>query len=119
VHRSIVIVSSSNATAASLNRGEYCVSKAGLAMVTKLFALRLAPLGIGVYEIRPGIIRTEMTAPSRERYDAFFAADGTPMPRWGEPEEVAKAVVACAAGELPYTAGQPIAVDGGLTLSRF
>lgn len=119
VHRSIVIVSSSNATAASINRGEYCVSKAGLAMVTKLFALRLAPLGIGVYEIRPGIIRTEMTAPSKERYDAFFAGDGTPMPRWGEPEEVAKAVGACATGELPYTVGQPIAVDGGLTLSRF
>ena len=118
-HRSIVIVSSANAATASVNRGEYCVSKAGLAMTTKLFALRLAPLGIGVYEIRPGIIRTDMTAPSKERYDAFFAADGAPMPRWGEPEEVAKAVATCAAGDLPYTVGQPIAVDGGLTLPRF
>ena len=118
-HRSIVIVSSSNATTASLTRGEYCVSKAGLAMVAKLMALRLAPLGIGVYEIRPGIIRTEMTAPSKERYDAFFAAEGTPMPRWGEPEEVARVVATCVVGDLPYTVGQPIAVDGGLTLPRF
>jgi NAD(P)-dependent dehydrogenase (short-subunit alcohol dehydrogenase family) len=117
-HRSIVIVSSANAEAVALARGEYCVSKAALAMVAKLFAVRLAGLGIGVYEIRPGIIATEMTAPSRARYDAFLAAGRNPIPRWGEPAEVARCVTACAAGELPYTAGQVLKVDGGLTIPQ-
>jgi NAD(P)-dependent dehydrogenase (short-subunit alcohol dehydrogenase family) len=118
-HRSIVIVSSSNAEAVAVQRGEYCVSKAALAMVAKLFAVRLAADGIGVYEIRPGIIATEMTAPSKERYDAFFAAGRNPVPRWGRPEEVGRCVAACAAGDLPYTAGQVIKVDGGLTIPHF
>ncbi len=116
---SVVIVSSSNATAVSINRGEYCVSKAAASMVAKLFAVRLAGEGIGVYEIRPGIIATEMTAPSRERYDRFFAEGRCPMPRWGEPSEVGRAVAACASGDLPYTVGQPILIDGGLTLPNF
>jgi NAD(P)-dependent dehydrogenase (short-subunit alcohol dehydrogenase family) len=116
---SIVIVSSANATAVSLNRGEYCVSKAAASMVAKLFAVRLAGEGIGVYEIRPGIIATEMTAPSKARYDAFFAEGGCPTPRWGEPAEVGRAAAACAAGDLPYTVGQPLLIDGGLTLPNF
>lgn len=118
-HRSIVIVSSSNAEAVAVQRGEYCVSKAALGMVAKLFAVRLACEGIAVYEIRPGIIATEMTAPSKERYDVLFAAGRNPIPRWGRPEEVARCVSACAAGELPYTAGQVIKVDGGLTIPHF
>ncbi|MEZ5931254.1 MAG: 3-ketoacyl-ACP reductase [Alphaproteobacteria bacterium] len=116
---SVVVVSSSNATGVSTNRGEYCVSKAGASMVAKLFAVRLAGEGIGVYEIRPGIIETEMTAPSRERYDRFFAEGRCPMPRWGKPEEVGRAVATCAAGDLPYTVGQPILIDGGLTLPNY
>lgn len=116
---SIVIVSSANATAVSVNRSEYCVSKAAASMVAKLFAVRLAGEGIGVYEIRPGIIATEMTAPSKARYDAFFEDGRCPMPRWGEPAEVGRAVAACAAGDLPYTVGQPILIDGGLTLPNF
>lgn len=115
----IVVVSSANAGAVSVNRGEYCVSKAAASMVAKLFAVRLAGEGIGVYEIRPGIIRTEMTEPSTERYDQFFAEGRCPMPRWGEPSEVGRAVAACAAGDLPYTVGQPILIDGGLTLPNF
>lgn len=116
---SVIVVSSSNATAVSINRGEYCVSKAAASMIAKLFAVRLAGAGIGVYEIRPGIIATEMTAPSQERYDQFFAEGRCPMPRWGQPEEVGRAVAACASGDLPYTVGQPILIDGGLTLPNF
>jgi len=115
----MVIISSANATAVSVNRGEYCVSKAAASMVAKLFAVRLAGEGIGVYEIRPGIIATEMTAPSKARYDAFFDDGRCPMPRWGEPAEVGRAVAACAAGDLPYTVGQPILIDGGLTMPNF
>jgi NAD(P)-dependent dehydrogenase (short-subunit alcohol dehydrogenase family) len=119
VRPSMVVVSSSNATGVSINRGEYCVSKAGASMVAKLFAVRLAGEGIGVYEIRPGIIETEMTAPSKERYDHFFAEGRCPLPRWGRPEEVGRAVAICAAGDLPYTVGQPILIDGGLTLPNY
>ncbi|HWL67739.1 MAG TPA: 3-ketoacyl-ACP reductase [Geminicoccus sp.] len=118
-HRSIVVTTSSNAEAISINRSEYCVSKAAASMVTRLFAARLAPHGIGVYEIRPGIIRTPMTAPSTAKYDAFFAQDGAPMPRWGEAEEVGRCIATLASGDLPYTVGQAIAVDGGLTMKRF
>ena len=116
---SVIVVSSANAVGVSINRGEYCVSKAGASMVAKLFAVRLAGEGIGVYEVRPGIIATEMTAPSKARYDAFFAEGRCPLPRWGQPEEVGRAVAACASGDLPYTVGQPILIDGGLTLANF
>jgi NAD(P)-dependent dehydrogenase (short-subunit alcohol dehydrogenase family) len=118
-HRAIVVTTSSNAEAVSINRGEYCVSKAAASMVARLFAARLAPHGIGVYEVRPGIIRTPMTAPSTAKYDAFFADDGAPMPRWGEAEEVGRCIATLAAGDLPYTVGQAVAVDGGLTMKRF
>jgi 3-oxoacyl-[acyl-carrier protein] reductase len=117
-HRSIVFVTSCNAEAVSINRGEYCASKAAAGMLAKLFAVRLAPHGIGVYEIRPGIIETEMTRPSKERYDRFFAGGHVPVPRWGQPAEVGRCVAAAAVGDLPYTVGQPIAVDGGLVIPR-
>ncbi|MFO1038593.1 MAG: 3-ketoacyl-ACP reductase [Geminicoccaceae bacterium] len=117
--RSIVFVTSSNAQMISVNRGEYCVSKAGASMVARLFATRLAGEGIGVYEVRPGIIRTEMTEPSKERYDRFFAEGGAPVPRWGEADEVGRCIATMAAGDLPYTVGQCVMVDGGLSLPRF
>lgn len=117
-HRSIVFVTSSNAEVVSTNRGEYCVSKAGGAMIARLFAVRLAEAGIGVYDVRPGVIRTEMTAPSTERYDRYFAQGGAPMPRWGEPAEVGRCIAALAAGEMTYTVGQVIRIDGGITVPR-
>jgi NAD(P)-dependent dehydrogenase (short-subunit alcohol dehydrogenase family) len=88
-------------------------------MLTRLFALRLAAHGIGVFEIRPGIIRTSMTAPSAERYDREIAAGATPIARWGEPEDVGRAVASAAAGRLPFSVGQVIYVDGGLGVPRF
>jgi 3-oxoacyl-[acyl-carrier protein] reductase len=117
--RSIVTITSVNAELASTNRGEYCISKAGASMLTRLFALRLAPHGVGVYEIRPGIIRTSMTAPVAERYDREIAAGATPIARWGEPEDIGRAVATVAAGRLPFSAGQVIWVDGGLGVPRF
>lgn len=117
-HRAIVFVTSSNVEVVSVNRGEYCVSKAAAGMIAKLFAVRLAAEGVGVYEVRPGVIRTEMTEPSKERYDRFFAGGGAPLPRWGEAEEVGRCVATLAAGDLPYTVGQAVLVDGGLALPR-
>jgi 3-oxoacyl-[acyl-carrier protein] reductase len=112
--RSIVTVTSVNAEVASLNRGEYCVSKAGASMMTRLFAVRLAPEGIGVYEVRPGIIRTAMTVPSAERYEREIAAGLTPIARWGEPEDVGRTVATLASGGLRFSVGQVVYVDGGL-----
>ena len=117
-HRAIVFITSCNAELASVDRGEYCASKAGLSMAARLFAIRLAPAGIGVYEVRPGIIQTDMTAPSRAKYDRFFAEGKAPMPRWGEAVEVGRSVAALAAGDLPYSVGQIVYVDGGLALPR-
>jgi 3-oxoacyl-[acyl-carrier protein] reductase len=114
--RVIVFVTSMNAEVLAPNRGEYCVSKAGAAMAAQLFAVRLAPHGIAVYDVRPGIIRTEMTERSADRYDRFFADGGAPVPRWGEPAEVGRVVASLLAGDLPYTVGQVIRVDGGATL---
>jgi 3-oxoacyl-[acyl-carrier protein] reductase len=118
-HRSIINVTSCNVDAVALNRGEYCVAKAASAMTTKLFALRLADTGIGVYEIRPGIIETEMTRPSKAKYDVLIADGLVPMKRWGQPEDIASAVVCMATGRLPYTVGQPLKIDGGLTIPSF
>jgi 3-oxoacyl-[acyl-carrier protein] reductase len=110
----IVTISSMSAYTASTNRGDYCVAKAGLAMMTKLYAARLAAHGITVYEIRPGIVDTDMTGPVKERYDRLILEEGlTPIRRWGKPEDVGKAVVAIAADLLPYSTGQVIDVDGG------
>lgn len=110
----IITISSVSAYAASTNRGDYCLAKAGLAMMTKLYAARLAEHGITVYEVRPGIIATDMTGPVKAKYDRLIHEDGiTPIRRWGQPEDVGKAVVAIAQGLLPYSTGQVIDVDGG------
>jgi 3-oxoacyl-[acyl-carrier protein] reductase len=114
----VVNVTSISATVASVSRGEYCVSKAGLAMASRLYAVRLAGLGIPVFEVRPGIVRTDMTAPVADRYDRLIAEGGVPQGRWGEPSDVGRTVAALAAGELPYSTGAVIVVDGGLTLPR-
>jgi 3-oxoacyl-[acyl-carrier protein] reductase len=109
----IVTITSVSAYAASTNRGDYCIAKAGLAMHTKLWAARLAEYGIGVFEVRPGIIETDMTAPVKARYDALFAQGLTPIARWGTPADVGKAVAAIAAGHFPYSTGLVLDVDGG------
>jgi 3-oxoacyl-[acyl-carrier protein] reductase len=114
----IINVSSISATVASVNRGEYCVSKAGLSMVTQLFAARLGEFGIPVYEVRPGVIKTDMTAGVTAKYDALIADGLTVQPRWGLPTDVGKAVAAIATGAFPYSTGQVFMIDGGLTLSR-
>jgi 3-oxoacyl-[acyl-carrier protein] reductase len=114
----IVFVTSVSADMASIARGEYCVSKAGLAMAARLFAVRLAPLGIPVYEIRPGIIATDMTASVRAAYDTRIADGLVPERRWGQPADVGRTVAALARGDLPYATGSVIHVDGGLALPR-
>ena len=116
--RSIVTVSSVSAELASIERGEYCLSKAGLGMLTKLFALRLAPLGIGVFEVRPGVIRTPMTEGVAGLYDQRIADGLVPMGRWGYPQDVARAVVAVATGQLAFATGSVINVDGALSIPR-
>ena len=115
---SIINISSISATVASVNRGEYCVSKAGISMVTQLFAVRLGEYNIPVYEVRPGVIATDMTAGVKEKYDNLIGGGLCVQPRWGMPEDVGKAVGALAAGGFPYSTGQVFMVDGGLTLSR-
>jgi len=118
-YRSIVTITSSNVHAVSTNRGEYCVSKAGLSMASQLFAVRLANEGVGVFEVQPGIIASDMTAPVKAKYDAAIEAGLTAMRRWGTPEDVATVVSAMATGKLPYTVGLAVAVDGGLLTPRF
>jgi 3-oxoacyl-[acyl-carrier protein] reductase len=114
----IINISSVSAYTASINRGEYCVAKAGVSMLTRLFADRLARHGINVYEIRPGIVATEMTLPAKEKYDALIAEGLTPIKRWGTPEDVGLAVAAIAQDLLPFSTGQVIDVDGGFHLRR-
>jgi 3-oxoacyl-[acyl-carrier protein] reductase len=114
----VVFITSVSAYAASANRGEYCVSKAGLSMAVQLFADRLAGAGIGVFEIRPGIIRTDMTAPVLAKYEEKIAQGLLPEPRLGEPRDVARAVRAIADGLLDYSTGQVLNVDGGFHLRR-
>ena len=118
-HRSIVNITSSNAVAVSVARGEYCVSKCASSMTARLFGLRLAEAGIGVYEIRPGMIETDMTLPVKAQYDAKIAEGLVPARRWGYPADVAATVAAMAEGRLPYTVGQAVAIDGGLTIPHF
>jgi 3-oxoacyl-[acyl-carrier protein] reductase len=114
----IVTISSISAYTASTNRGDYCVAKAALSMLTPLYAARLAENGINVYEIRPGIIATDMTGPVKEKYDRLIAEGLTPIRRWGQPADVAKAVAAIASELLPFSTGEVINVDGGFHLRR-
>jgi 3-oxoacyl-[acyl-carrier protein] reductase len=114
----IVNISSVSATEASINRGDYCISKAGVAMATQLWAHRLAEFGVAVYEIRPGIIHTDMSAAVAEKYDRLIANGLTVENRWGEPEDVGRAVAMLARGDLSYATGNVLNIDGGLTLRR-
>ena len=115
----IINTGSVSADFASINRGEYCLSKAGVAMATKLFAVRLAEENICVYELRPGIIKSDMTSVVTAKYDKLIADGLTLQRRWGMPEDVGKAVAMLAAGSLPYSTGQVINIDGGLVIERF
>jgi NAD(P)-dependent dehydrogenase (short-subunit alcohol dehydrogenase family) len=114
----ILFITSISAVAASVNRGEYCISKAGLAMASLLWAARLAGEGIRVYEVRPGIIRTDMTAGVAANYDRLIAEGLTLQRRWGTPEDVGRAVAMLARGDLDYSTGQVLVVDGGLSVRR-
>lgn len=114
----IVNISSISATVVSVNRGEYCVAKAGLSMVTQLFAARLGEYDLPVYEVRPGVTRTDMTAAVTEKYDKLIADGLCVTRRWGEPDDTGKAVAALVRGDFPYSTGQVIMTDGGLTLPR-
>ncbi len=114
----IITISSISAYTASVNRGDYCLAKAALSMLTPLYAARLAEHGINVYEIRPGIIATDMTQPVKENYDKLIGAGLTPIKRWGTPEDVGKAVAALAQDALPFSTGEVLNVDGGFHLRR-
>ncbi len=114
----IVNITSISATVISINRGEYCIAKAGLSMLSQLFAVRLGAEGIPVYEVRPGVIKTDMTAGVTEKYDKLIANGLCVQPRWGLPDDVGRAVASLARGDMPYSTGQVIMVDGGLTLPR-
>jgi NAD(P)-dependent dehydrogenase (short-subunit alcohol dehydrogenase family) len=116
--RAIITITSVSAEMISADRAEYCVSKAALSMAMKAFAVRLAAERIGVFEVRPGVIRTDMTAPVADRYDAAIADGLVPARRWGEASDVAAAVVALASGKLSFSTGSTICVDGGLSLPR-
>ena len=115
----IVNIGSVSADYASINRGEYCLSKAGVAMATKLWAVRLADEGIPVYEIRPGVIKSDMTSVVSAKYDKMIADGLTLQRRWGYPEDIGRAVAALADGSFAYSTGQVVNVDGGLTVERF
>lgn len=115
---SIINISSVSATVASTQRGEYCISKAGMSMSTRLWAVRLGEFGIPVYEIQPGIIETDMTGPVKEKYTRLIGEGLCVQKRWGTPGDVGKTVAALAAGAMPYSTGQVIMVDGGLTIPR-
>ena len=117
-YRSIVFITSVSAEMASVERAEYCLSKAGAAMMAKLFAARLACENIGVFDIRPGIIETGMTAAVRETYTARIEAGLVPAARWGTPEDIGKAVVPLARGDFAFATGSVIAADGGLSIAR-
>jgi NAD(P)-dependent dehydrogenase (short-subunit alcohol dehydrogenase family) len=114
----IITISSISAYTASVNRGDYCISKAALSMLTPLYASRLAEHGINVYEIRPGVIATDMTGPVKEKYDKLIAEGMTPIKRWGIPEDIGKAVAAVALDAFPFSTGEVINVDGGFHLRR-
>lgn len=117
--RSVIFISSSNAAIAAPERGEYAMSKAAIAMMAKLYAVRLAPHGIAVYEVRPGLIRTPMTGAAQAQFDKLLEEGFTPINRWGTPEDVGRAVATMAAGDLPFTTGAAIQVDGGMHIHYY
>lgn len=114
----IVNIGSISGFTSSSNRSEYCISKAGMTMMTALLADCLSPWGINVYEIQPGLIETDMTRGVKARYDALIEDGLTPIPRWGQPEDIGKAVAAIAGGALPFSTGEIIRVDGGFHMHR-
>lgn len=118
-HRSLVFISSVNSVMASLNRAEYCVSKAGVTMLAKLFAMRLGPHGINTYDIQPGVIRTDMTRAVWDSYGAQIEAGLTLIRRWGEAEDIGNAVATLASGAMPYSTGHSFPIDGGMLVPRF
>ncbi|MGH8714830.1 MAG: 3-ketoacyl-ACP reductase [Casimicrobiaceae bacterium] len=117
-YRSIVTITSANAEIIGLNRADYCMTKAGLSMASKLFAARLAQHAIHVFELRPGIIRSDMTAPASATYDRLIENDGVPLHRWGTPDDVGTTVATIALGRLPFATGEILNVGGGLHLHR-
>ena len=118
-HRSMCYVSSVNSVMASVNRAEYCVSKAGVTMVAKLFAMRLAEHGINTYDIQPGVIRTDMTRGVWDSYGALLEGGLAPIRRWGEAEDIGRAIATLAAGAMPYSTGHSFPIDGGMLMPRF
>jgi 3-oxoacyl-[acyl-carrier protein] reductase len=116
--RSIITISSSNAHHAKVNGSEYCISKAGLSMVNKVFALQLAPHGIACYEVQPGLIKTDLNASLHDLYEPIVRQGFTPIRRWGTPEDVGRAVATLACGSLPFVTGETIHVDGGLHVPK-
>ena len=114
----VVNMSSCSAEVASVSRGEYCISKAGVSMATKLWSVRLAEFGINVYEIRPGVIKSDMTAVVTAKYDKLIAEGLTLTPRWGFPEDIAKVVAAFIRGDMAYSTGQVVFVDGGMQIQK-
>lgn len=114
----IVNITSISATVVSINRGEYCIAKAGFGMLTQLFAARLGGDGIPVYEVRPGVIKTDMTSGVTDKYDKLIEEGLCVQPRWGFPEDIGKSVASLARGDFPFSTGQVIMVDGGLTMPR-
>lgn len=117
-YRSVISISSSNAEAASVTRGEYCIAKSALSMMTKLFAVRLASENIHVFEVRPGLIATDMTHPVRDFYENRLASGFSPINRWGQPNDVACVVESLATGKMPFSTGEVFHVDGGLLIAR-
>jgi 3-oxoacyl-[acyl-carrier protein] reductase len=118
-HRSVIFIGSISAESASVNRAEYCISKAGMSMSVKLWAVRCAPLGIQVYELRPGIIATDMTSAVKEKYDKLLEEGLVPQKRWGTPDDVGRAVAAILRGYFPFSTGEVIHIDGGLHIHSF
>jgi 3-oxoacyl-[acyl-carrier protein] reductase len=114
----IISITSISATVVSINRGEYCIAKAGLSMMSQLFAARLGADGIPVYEVRPGVIKTDMTAGVTAKYDDLISKGLCVQPRWGFPDDVGRAVASLARGDFPFSTGQVVMVDGGLTIPR-
>jgi 3-oxoacyl-[acyl-carrier protein] reductase len=117
-YRSVITISSVNAELIGDSRADYCITKSALTMLSKLFAVRLSEAQVGVFEVRPGVIKTDMTAPATERYNAFIAAGGVPMGRWGTPEDIAQGVVTLATGGLPFATGMHVDIGGGLQMYR-